>query len=501
MKWPALTIRSRIQLWHGVLLACILTAFGTTAYKLHWADELRRIDRELNEPLSLMHRAIATRGHGRERNDVSESSPAPGFPPLRQSFTPAPEIVTEITAHGRYFVVWARDGKVLARSDGAPADVKLPQRIGRASLVTSWRNAGDKREAFIWTPPGECLLTGVSTASDRAALSRLGWWLCALGAGVLCLGLVVDSWILRRSIHPVEQIISTAERISTGRLSARIESSGSSAELGRLAVVLNNTFASLDRAFSHQARFSADVAHELRTPVAVLIVEAQRALEKERDGADYRDTIATVLRSAQRMHALIESLLHLAQIQADGAPDAQTTCDLAGITREALDAVRGMAAQQDIAVETELHPARCRGNAAQLAQVATNFLSNAVQHNHRGGKATITTGMPAGRATLCVQSTGPGIAAEDLPHLFERFFRADASRSRKSGGVGLGLAICKAIAEAHNATLSVSSDPVKGTAFTLSMPMEASAGDAAEKPPLARHTLEVGAPLPQRECA
>lgn len=446
-------IRTRILLWHGLLLACILTALGVAAWRLRWEDELRRIDDRLNEPLSVLHGARHRPGLQRPARLPMRSLPD--------------ELAAQITASGCYYTIWQQDSTLLLRSANAPADIEAPENDQAGLFTTRWRSTGRMREAFRFTPPGECLLVGISTAPELAAQSRLGWWLLALGAGVLGIGLLVDACILRHAIRPVEEIISAAERISRGNLGARIEITAG-AELGRLTNVLNSTFASLDHAFTQQARFSADVAHELRTPVSVLIAEAQSALERERSGADYRDTIATTLRSAQRMGGLIESLLDLAQIES-GTALQRESCDLAVVTAEVISSHRGMAEVQGIEIRSRLETASCEANVAQITQIAANLLINALQHNQRGGHVLIETALENGHAVLRVANTGPGIPADDLPHVFERFYRADTSRSRKTGGTGLGLAICKAIADAHGARLTVESTPGAMTRFTLSV--------------------------------
>lgn len=462
MKWAPPSIRARIQLWHGLLLACILVALGIAAWRLRWNDELRRVDRELNEVLSQMHRILGAGRPAALRNNAANPSPP-------DQFKMPPDIAAQIAAKGCYYALWTRSGKLVARSDNAPATLAAPKLEAGGTIVTHWRNSGDAREGYVFTPPGECIFAGVSVAQEHAAMRRFGWWLVALGAGVLGIGLLVDAWIVRRAIQPVEDIIGAAERISRGHLSARIDSEGTSQELNRLTKVLNETFASLDAAFAQQARFSGDVAHELRTPVSVIITDAQNALERERSTVEYRETISTHLRSAQRMSALIESLLDLAQIQSHEETPHEK-CDLASLAGELTESLRSLAEQQAITVTTSLSPAPCTGNAMQLVQIITNLLSNAIQHNQTGGSVNITTAKEDGRAVLCIENSGPGIAPEHLPHIFDRFYRTDASRSRKTGGVGLGLAICKAIAEAHGAELSVKSGADDSTIFVLTMP-------------------------------
>jgi len=294
-----------------------------------------------------------------------------------------------------------------------------------------------------------------------------------MGAGVLLAGLLVDAWILRRAIRPVEQIINAAERIALGNLSTRIETKSGTAELGRLTKVLNDTFRSLDLVFAQQSRFTADVAHELRTPVSILIAEAQGALERERKAEEYRDTISTTLRSARRMAGLIESLLELAQLETSEAHQ-RSPCDLATMSSDALESLKPTAAAHQISIQATLEPTPVTGHASQLTQVIYNLLLNAIQHNEAGGRVEIQTGHDYGAPFLRVGNTGPGIGSEDLPHIFDRFYRTDASRSRKTGGAGLGLAICKAIADAHGASLTVTSEPGGLTFVSLQFPSSAS---------------------------
>jgi two-component system, OmpR family, sensor kinase len=455
MKLPSLSIRTRILLWHGVMLACILTAFGITAHRLNWDNELARLDSILAEPVSLLHRSL------RAQNDA--------FPPP-VNFVLPPDAAAQFESHDWHYRAWNRQGKLVSEADPLFQNKPMPDCAGLVPFVAQRRTVDGFREAHIITPLGDCLLASISMKDAVQSASRFGWQMFALGSVVLGFGLLVDAWILRRAIRPVELIISAAERISHGNLSARIETEHTSQELGRLTSVLNHTFASLDQAFTQQARFSADVAHELRTPVSVLITESQIALERERSSDDYRETIGTCLRSARRMGGLIESLLELAQIQGD-SNSPHHPCDLATLTTEIMSSLQPMATTHGIELRSALAPAPCHGNAAQLTQIITNLISNAIQHNQRGGHAFMETSRDQNHATLKISNTGPGIPAADLPHVFERFYRTDTSRNRKTGGAGLGLAISKAIADAHGAKLTVTSTTIEGTTFTLSLPI------------------------------
>src|SRR5205823_405156 len=147
------------------------------------------------------------------------------------------------------------------------------------------RQQGSSREAFLFAPPVDCVLVGRLIDDDRAALQRLAWLLAGAGGVILALGLAGGWWLASHALRPVHEISSTAARIAGGDLSRRINTSQTESELGELAALLNSTFARLDAAFAQQARFTSDAAHELRTPVAVLLTQTQAALIRERSAA------------------------------------------------------------------------------------------------------------------------------------------------------------------------------------------------------------------------
>jgi len=496
------SIRWRLQAWHGLILVTVLTGFGFTAYHVARDNQQRRIDQELDQRLMALFRprppgppADHPQGppreerHGERRFDSSDFLTRV-HESMREAIQQAGTFETTQT-NTFYYLLWQDNGSVLARSPAAPMDVPLPActhpwepGAGRNTggfnkgpfpgpgnqMPSESRTRGQWRELYRFLPHGECVLVGRSMAPDLAAMRRFALWLVAIGTSVLLLGLAGGWWLASRAIRPIEDISATALKIAAGDLSHRINVADTESELGRLAGVLNSTFARLEAAFAHQARFTADASHELRTPVSVIVTQTQTALSRERGAAEYREALEACQRAAKRMRSLTESLLQLARLDAGQEPMQRECFDLARVVHESVDLVRPLAAERRIELECDLVPVQCLGDAGRIGQVATNLLTNAIHFNRDRGRVRVAVRAEEGAAWLTVADTGVGIPAEDLPHIFERFFRVDKSRSRVQGSNGLGLAISKAIVDSQGGSISVSSQLDKGTTFSVKLP-------------------------------
>ena len=446
------SLRWRIQIWHGLLLVAVLAGFGWTSYRLARDSRQHRTDEELQR------RLLAIAEQRRPRRD----GPPPG-PPGRNE---GPPVLTDDEITGAYAVTWRRDGFLAAHSPGAPTEIPMVTRE-EADRRPPMRQRGEFREFFRVTPFGDVFLVGRSVAADAAELNRLAWLLSGAGAAVLVLGLGGGWWLASRAIAPVVAISETAGRISAGHLGERIDVTETDSELGHLAGILNATFARLEEAFSRQAQFTADAAHELRTPVSIVISQAQLGLRGERTAPEYREMLDACLRAARRMQGLIESLLELARLDGSAVELQRHPCDLASIARDCVDLLRPAAAERRVALQLELAAAPCEADPDRVAQVVTNLVANALEHTPEGGGIVVRTVANGAGAALSVSDTGSGIPAEHLPRLFDRFYRADTSRTRRTGGAGLGLAICKSITDAHGGSLEVKSEPGHGSTFTF----------------------------------
>ena len=318
--------------------------------------------------------------------------------------------------------------------------------------------------------PEFIILVGRSIAPELKELHRAALKLTVLGGFLLLAGLAGGWWIANRAIRPIADISTAAVKISAGDLSQRINVAETESELGQLAGVLNSTFARLETAFAQQQQFTADAAHELRTPVSVILTQTQTALSRERYAAEYRETIEACQRSAQRMRRLIESLLALARLDAGQEVLKRVRFDFSKTIADAVESVRPLADEHKVNIFFEMTPLEITGDSERLAQVAVNLLVNAVQYNRPEGEVRVKLETRAGLVVLTVSNTGPGISGEDLSHVFDRFYRGDKSRTTSDGNAGLGLAISKAIVEAHGGTIEVASREEVGTIFTVRLP-------------------------------
>ncbi|MEM7385916.1 MAG: HAMP domain-containing sensor histidine kinase, partial [Verrucomicrobiota bacterium] len=371
-----------------------------------------------------------------------------------------------------YLIVWRREGTEVGRLGEAPSGVPFPQ-VNQGHNYNSHRTRKDFREVFRILRPGDCLLLGKSLEAERRQWRGLAWQLVGSGFGILALGLLGGWWFLSRALRPVHSISRAARHFAGGHLETRIPGpgEGSGGELGQLTDDLNETFDQLEQAFARQRRFTADAAHELRTPVAVILSHAQAALVRDRGPEAYKNALATCERGAKRLQQLIDSLLTLTVLDAGVDPGPIEEVDLAGVARESAEFLSPLAEAGQLTWHWELEPASCPGWPRPLRQVLTNLIANAIHFSEPGGRIRIASGSDSGRAWVAVSDEGKGIGEEHLPHLFERFYRADPSRKRGDGGAGLGLAICQEIIRSHGGRIEVQSKPGEGTIFTIEIPV------------------------------
>ncbi len=479
------SIRWRLQLWLGFLLLCVLTGFGIAVYELQKGAVFREVDEQLEARLGKltgeMHRSHdgnfegggPRRDHDRERNN--EMRPDPGEHRRRRGPKTAdlsPEtlaLFAPLSTSGFYYKVWSPEGEPVLESTGIPSYAPPPDSSN--DFLIRKRTREDWREAYQFTMLGECILVGRSIQAERGRMREFALFIVLAGGVVLACGLGIGWWLTTATIKPIEDISAAASRISAGNLSDRISVPDPENELGRLAEVLNTTFARLKAAFDRQKQFTGDAAHELRTPLAVIISEAQATLARERSAAEYRETVEACLQAAQEMRQLSESLLQLARLDEGLSTTVMEQIDVAAVARDCVEKLSAFAAERNVTVQMDLSPSKMRWQASRCAQIVTNLVNNAIYYNKPGGKVRVRTEITGGILYLTVEDTGRGIAKEDRAKIFERFYRVDKARSRSDGRSGLGLAICKQLVEMDGGEISVRSVLGEGSTFTVTFPV------------------------------
>jgi heavy metal sensor kinase len=262
-----------------------------------------------------------------------------------------------------------------------------------------------------------------------------------------------------------------ASAITAAHLDKRLEVGKQGDELDRLALTLNDMIARLERSFEETRRFVADAAHELRTPLAVIHNAAEVALDGPREPDQYRRFLEDILEEEERLKRLAEQLLFLCREDAGLSPEVRQVVRLDAIVRQAAEPMGELAAAHGLTLTAEqLEPCAISGDPDGLRRLLFNLLDNAIKYTPEGGEVETRCRCDGNSVTLTVSDTGAGIPPEHLPRVFERFYRVDPARSREGGGIGLGLAICRAIVESHGGTIRLESAEGEGTKVIVSFP-------------------------------
>ena len=341
------------------------------------------------------------------------------------------------------------------------------------------RNGGAFRVLSVVLPVGSSAMLSdtvqiaidVSQKEALLARYRLCFWAILLASFVIFP--LVGYLMARHGIRPVEEMATTARRISSANLKERIHPEGYPAELASLAMTFNQTLDRLEESFERISRFSADIAHDLRTPVNNIRGEAEVVLRRARSATEYREVIESNLEEAVRLSDLIGDLLFLGRTESPSSRLRRERVDVGELLSGVSEYYEASAAEGAISLTTRLagSPVIANLDRTLLQRAVGNLVSNALAHTPRGGAIVLQTAADASVVRIEVSDTGVGIPAEALPRVFDRFFRVDSSRSQNSGGTGLGLAIVKSIALLHGGNVEILSQQGQGTQVTLSMPI------------------------------
>jgi len=314
----------------------------------------------------------------------------------------------------------------------------------------------------------------IPVSEERRILSHIVLLMISLGSAIVLLLFFSGRFLARKTLSPVEQIRKQVDTIYEKNLSNRIVSPNPSDEIGQLAATFNLLLQRLEKAFDSQKQFIADASHELKTPLTILRTHWEKLAAQDDIPYNHRVRIQSDVDELVRLSSLINNLLLLASTKERIASDELPVINFSELCRTLSDDILVLAEsknqQVDVSITDNIF---VKGDKARIYQLLLNLADNAVKYTPQNGWIIVSLQRGEKFAEFVIKDNGIGIPGEHLPHVFERFYRVDKSRSRKTGGYGLGLAVCKTIIEAHNGTVSIESEVNRGTTLVVKIPLAA----------------------------
>lgn len=460
------SIRVRLTIWYGGGLALIMILFAGALYLVMSRALENQIDRSLDEAAVAAARSLEEHRFG----------PFLLLDDLAQAFP-------ELALIDKFFQIYGPQGQITLQSANIKTrDIPLSQTAlesalqGRATFETV--RFHDEIPIRLLSYPirhGETLVNilrvGTSLHPVEEMLSRLVFVLL-IGSPLAVAVSMLGGWFLAgRALQPVDSMTLAAQRIAAGDLTQRIHTT-SKDEIGRLASTFNEMIARLEASIRQIRQFSADASHELRTPLTITKGETELALRKLRSPDVYREVLESNLEEIDRMSRIVEELLFLSRADLGEIKVASLPVQLDTLVQEIQ--LQAMVLGKDRAVATTLghvEPLQVAGDEWRLRELILNLVDNAVKYSSPKGTVELSLTKTDGTAQLKVLDHGIGIAQDEQPFIFDRFYRTDAARSHAQKGTGLGLSICKWIIEAHHGTIEVESTFGEGSCFTVSLPL------------------------------
>jgi heavy metal sensor kinase len=450
------SLRARLTLWYCCVLVLVALILAGAS---RWALAVS-LDHALDQ--SLRYRLIGLHGF------IDDNS--------HEGLESLAAKLAGLDTLGELFQVFGPHGELMAQSNGLSrhhVGTQPPPDPGAGML---FRSAGPR-----WFPirmatqrvyvAGQPLIIEVADPERKfeGVLKEFDSVLYIALPMVLALAAFGGYWLSGKALAPVDQIIDDARAIDPANLSARLSVPGSGDELQRLSETLNQMLDRVEQSILRMRRFTADASHELRAPMTLIYTAAQFALRRDRSPDELKDALGNILREAKRCTNLINQLLFLARSDEGGGQVELISTDVVPLVREVAGEVMMVASDKALEVSTTLpEDAVCAAvDEHSFRRMLLILLDNAIKYTPAGGRVTVSVMEETSSVAIAVADTGPGIPKDELPFLFDRFWRADKVRSRDSGGAGLGLAIARQIARSHGAELTVETSVDRGSTFTI----------------------------------
>jgi heavy metal sensor kinase len=458
----ALPIRVRLSLWYFALFAtaaCLLSAAS-------WWMLRRSVDS--TEYHDLQERA----------EDVQQlllhQDPNQSIADLTQEFTS----IYSIKDDGKWLQVMDQDGHWIYRSKRMMAEnpeLPFPDRLPSQGVIAEFHQGTRyvRILAYPITVRGRrySVQTGIALNKSMVLLRSFGTDLLFLTPAVILLAALGGHWMSRKALRPVAMLATEARRINDRNLDLRLPVPSAEDEISDLSRTLNQMLERIDKAFASVRAFTGNASHELRTPIALLRTEIEVALYRQRDGEEYRETLRRLHDETIRMTNLVENLLSLAR--ADGGAESMTLAPIeVSVLFQRTEKAWKKTMQLgllDFRLDLQGDDLVLLGDAAGVSRLLSILVENASKYTPPGGSVVLGAEVAGDCVVISVRDTGIGISGEDLPRVFDRFYRAGRAGDLASHGSGLGLALGKWIAERHGAQLTVKSEPGSGSCFTFSL--------------------------------
>jgi heavy metal sensor kinase len=457
-----LSIRSKLTAWYVAVLLASLSLFGIVAF----VAMRKGIDKSVDENLEGQADGVAE-----VMGRVLQEAPARLQQELRehQELREQADFLQVCDQNGR----WIYRSRLMTHYD-LPVPVKpsysaynvmsvdLPLRV----LVREISFAEATYRIQVAIP-----MDDFYDAMDQFKLMIL-----LLSPLVLVLASAGGYWLSRRALDPVDQITRATQEINSKNLAKRLGVPQSGDELQRLCETLNSMLGRLESSFNRITQFTADASHELRTPLALMRTTTEVSLRTSQTVADYREAHKEILAELENTSSLVEKLMLLARADAGVEALQRAPVNVAQCLRDACKdgQILAQAKQLKFAADIDAQDLVVQGDSQALHRLFLILIDNAVKYTAAGGSVTLGLRRSNGSAVTEFRDTGIGISAADLPHIFDRFYRADKARTRDFGGVGLGLSIARWVAEAHRGSIEVQSTPGAGSVFRVRLPLQQS---------------------------
>lgn len=461
----------KLTVWYIVILGIIVGLAGLFLYQGFKESLMGDLDRVLLEI------ADETNEKWRRKRGVTWEDAIQRVEAKYSSHQPFIQLV-QIAGHGKQQV------ERIIRSDRIPEetfllDTHLYYKADKSdidnlvfTIVEEERLSSHPLRVVLLPVRGPNILqVGISLEDTTGALNQLLIIMVVAGLMLMLLASLGGSFIINKALKPVKSVVKAAKEITADDLSLRIDTKNRKDEIGALVETFNEMIVRLEKSVKKIRQFSGDVSHELRTPLTIIRGEIEVLLRKDRTKEEYLKTLNSALEESYRMEKIIDDLLFLSRIDALDKSKLKEIVQLKEVVKRVIESRSQSAINKGLEFIAEnVKPTRVKGNKNMLERMIANVIDNAIRNTRSGGLVEVVLDKSQDTVRLEIRDTGIGIPEESLPYIFDRFYVVDKSRSRETGGSGLGLSIVKWVADTHRAEIEVQSQVNQGTKFLIKFP-------------------------------